>query len=98
MGKSKVASEDSLKALLKYADPEKKVKDLSGKDSTVFLSGYEKTQPVKILDYSVDESVGDAKMSLAKGGDFCRKCGMKMCRCVDYTQWGSSDPNKRRKV
>ena len=40
----------------------------------------------QILDYTVDENVGDQKMELAMGGDFCRKCGMKMCRCVDYTQ------------
>lgn len=92
-GKSKVASEDSQKALLKYANKDEK---MEGKNSAnqIYMSAYAKTQPVNILDYSVDENEGDQKMQLAMKGDFCRKCGMKLCRCVDYSQWRSSNTHE----
>merc|ERR1711959_186989 len=88
-GKRKGADEDSQKALLKYALPEGE----APKDSLV-MRAYEKNQPVNILDYSED-SEGDSKMHLAMGGDFCRKCGMKLCRCVDYSQWGDAQKRAR---
>lgn len=100
-GKSKITVDsqgervDSQKALLKYADKPYKYADETGRDNLT-LDAYAKTQPVKILDYSVDESEGDKRMHTALDGDFCRKCGQKMCRCVDYTMWG--DPNKKRKT
>lgn len=74
-GKSIVADQDSQKALLAYAD--------KAENDTQFMQAY-KNQP-KLLDYTVDESEGDKKMQVALSGDFCRKCGQKMCRCVDYS-------------
>merc|ERR1712232_389881 len=62
-GKSKVASEDSQKALLKYADKE----GGEGKNS-VYMGAYANNP--KILDYTVDENEGDQKMHLAMNGDF----------------------------
>lgn len=77
---------DSQKALLAYAD--------RTKEPSLVDHAYSKTQPTKILDWSEDLSEGDKRMSTLKGGDFCRKCGQKMCRCTDYSEWGS----KRQKT
>uniref|UniRef100_A0A6U6WAJ8 Anaphase-promoting complex subunit 4 WD40 domain-containing protein n=1 Tax=Zooxanthella nutricula TaxID=1333877 RepID=A0A6U6WAJ8_9DINO len=78
---------DSQKALLAYADKAEK--------NPVFVDqAYSKTQPTKLLDWSVDESEGDKRMSAKMSGDFCRKCGQKQCRCIDYSVWGS----KKRKT
>merc|ERR1712151_111035 len=78
---------DSQKALLKYADVDK-APSLVGQ-------AYKDTQPTNILDWSVDESEGDKRMQVAMKGDFCRKCGQKVCRCVDYSVWGR-EPKKPR--
>ena len=51
-------------------------------------SAYEKSQPQKILDYSTEQSEGDVRLQGLQQGDFCRKCGMKLCRCVDYSDYG----------
>eukprot|EP00928_Gymnodinium_smaydae_P076316 TRINITY_DN59316_c0_g1_i1.p1 TRINITY_DN59316_c0_g1~~TRINITY_DN59316_c0_g1_i1.p1 ORF type:complete len:210 (-),score=66.18 TRINITY_DN59316_c0_g1_i1:184-768(-) len=48
----------------------------------------------RILDYSTEESEGDKRMRESLGGDFCRKCGQKLCRCVDYSVWGASVKSK----
>lgn len=75
---------DSQKALHKYADVDKNP-DLVGhvyKDNP---------QP---LDWSVDLSEGDKRMSAKMQGSFCRKCGQKVCRCIDYSVWGA----KRKKT
>jgi len=74
-GKSKVADQDSQKVLLAYAD--------KAENDTQFMAAY-KNQP-KLLDYTVEASQGDQKMQGSLGGDFCRKCGQKICRCVDYS-------------
>ena len=54
--------------------------------SSLVDSAYEKSQPQKILDYSTEQSEGDLRLQGLRQGDFCRKCGMKMCRCVDYSE------------
>lgn len=72
---------DSQKALLSYQDK-------AQKDPILVERAYAKNQPVKLLDWSVDESEGDKRMSSKMEGDFCRKCGQKVCRCVDYSNWG----------
>jgi len=77
---------DSQKALLAYAEK-------TAKPSLVDHA-YAKTQPTKILDWSVEESEGDKRMSAIQAGEFCKKCGQKMCRCTDYSAWG----NKRQKT
>merc|ERR1712039_874543 len=69
---------DAQKALLAYSD---KV----DKNPSLVDHAYAKTQPQKILDWSVEESEGDKRMSANLKGDFCRKCGQKVCRCVDYS-------------
>lgn len=71
---------DSQKALLAYAG--------KAKDWGLFDTAYSKTQPEKLLDYSDDVSEGDKRMMESLKGDFCRKCGQKVCRCVDYSVWG----------
>ncbi|OLQ03253.1 hypothetical protein AK812_SmicGene13793 [Symbiodinium microadriaticum] len=53
---------------------------------------YEKSQPQKILDYDVEQSEGDLRLQSLLQGDFCRKCGMKMCRCVDYSDHARKRP------
>merc|ERR1712107_618979 len=88
-GRSNIHDQDAQKVLLSYGEK------VANKD-TVFLTGYENN--VKILDYSMPEAEGDKRMQGALSGDFCRKCGMKMCRCVDYSQWGDSNPQKKMKI
>lgn len=78
---------DSQKALLAYAPEADKAS--AGRDNYIDRA-YHLTQPVKLLDYSVDESEGDKRMRERLSGDFCRKCGQKICRCVDYSVWGES--------
>lgn len=81
-GKSKVhidesgQATDSQRVLLKYAD--------KPGDKRQYMDKI----PQAPLDYSVDESEGDKRMTDSLKGDFCRKCGQKICRCVDYSQWG----------
>merc|ERR1719373_108653 len=72
---------DAQKALLAHADK-------TDKNPSLVDHAYAKTQPEKVLDWSVDESEGDKRMSFTMKGDFCRKCGQKVCRCVDYSAWG----------
>jgi len=99
-GKSKYANDDSQKVLLEYADKEKQLQStkndgpvgLDGKNS-IYMKAYEGN--VHLLDYSVEDGAGDQMMSQAKKGDFCRKCGQKICRCVDYSQWGNSNKKPR---
>jgi len=67
---------DSQKALLKYAD--------KAKAWGLFDKAYEKSGD-KVLDFTEEQSEGDQRMQLALSGDFCRKCGQKVCRCTDYT-------------
>jgi len=77
---------DAQKALLKYADKG------SVKEGTLVDNAYKGTQPEKILDWSVDESEGDKRMQTSADGNFCRKCGQKVCRCMDYSTWGQKRP------
>lgn len=87
---SNTREQDSQKALLSYADK-------AEKDSKFVLNAYKSTQPEKILDYTIEVSEGDRRMSEMAGGDFCRKCGMKLCRCVDYSIYGENG-NKRQRT
>lgn len=80
---------DSQKALLSYADKVEEKGSFMG-------AAYAKNQPAgPILDYSEDMSEGDKRMQTQLQGDFCRKCGQKVCRCVDYSRWGL---NKKQKT
>jgi len=79
---------DSQKALLAYQEK-------AEKDPILIGRAYKDSQPQQLLDWSVDESEGDKRMALNMKGDFCRKCGQKVCRCVDYSVWGR-DPKKPR--
>merc|ERR1711920_88726 len=71
---------DSQKALLAYAD--KADADSKGRNNYIDRA-YHESQPEKILDFNAHESEGDKRMREILSGDFCRKCGQKMCRCVD---------------
>lgn len=81
---------DSQKALLAYAD---RIESAKPQDRLIGRA-YTKTQPENLLDWSVDQSEGDKRMSQKLSGEFCRKCGQKVCRCMDYSQWGT----KRQKT
>merc|ERR1712216_107771 len=63
-GKSKIGEQNSQKELLKYANKEGE-EGKNDKKNQIYMTGYNETQPVNILDYSVDESEGDQKMHLA---------------------------------
>eukprot|EP00927_Polykrikos_kofoidii_P036594 TRINITY_DN30890_c0_g1_i1.p1 TRINITY_DN30890_c0_g1~~TRINITY_DN30890_c0_g1_i1.p1 ORF type:complete len:841 (-),score=166.50 TRINITY_DN30890_c0_g1_i1:155-2575(-) len=78
---------DSQKALLAYADAADKAS--KGRDNYIDRA-YAASQPVKLLDYTVEQSEGDRRMQETRSGDFCRKCGQKICRCTDYSIYGQS--------
>mmetsp|Transcript_19012 Transcript_19012/g.44353 ORF Transcript_19012/g.44353 Transcript_19012/m.44353 type:complete len:712 (+) Transcript_19012:103-2238(+) len=63
-------------------------------DPNIMKRAYKDSQPQKLLDYSVEESEGDKRMNQAGKGDFCRKCGQKICRCVDYSIYGQAKKPK----
>merc|ERR1711908_177367 len=69
--------ENSQKVLLSFAD------DCEANPELVDHA-YKETQPEKILDWTTPAGEGDMLMSNQAKGDFCRKCGQKICRCVDY--------------
>eukprot|EP00929_Paragymnodinium_shiwhaense_P028155 TRINITY_DN16389_c0_g1_i1.p1 TRINITY_DN16389_c0_g1~~TRINITY_DN16389_c0_g1_i1.p1 ORF type:complete len:775 (+),score=226.05 TRINITY_DN16389_c0_g1_i1:84-2408(+) len=86
--------QDSQKALLAYADGTDKAEKRKGMAKyidSVFTGG-----GPKILDYTVDQSEGDKRMSEIMGGDFCRKCGQKVCRCVDYSIYGGGEGRRKQ--
>jgi len=85
------AEPDSQKALLAYASK-------AEGDQSLFGRAYQTTQPQKLLDWSVDKSEGDKRMEEAMKGDFCRKCGQKICRCVDYSVWGQGGQAANKKA
>lgn len=90
LNSTRVTDSDSQKALLEYQDK------ISAAQSNMLVdNAYSKTQPNKILDFSEDVSEGDKRMALAMRGEFCRKCGMKNCRCVDYSVYGQSGKKQR---
>jgi len=68
------------KALLAQEDKPRKMQD------PLFDRAYAASGQ-KILDFTTEESEGDKRMRERLKGDFCRKCGMKICRCVDYSTW-----------
>eukprot|EP00928_Gymnodinium_smaydae_P046568 TRINITY_DN31024_c0_g1_i1.p1 TRINITY_DN31024_c0_g1~~TRINITY_DN31024_c0_g1_i1.p1 ORF type:complete len:779 (+),score=187.68 TRINITY_DN31024_c0_g1_i1:297-2339(+) len=82
-----MVEQDSQKALLAYADKAEKAS--KGGDSFI-TRAYQNSEPVKLLDYNIEMSEGDKRMAERLSGDFCRKCGQKMCRCVDYSIYGES--------
>lgn len=82
------AEPDSQKALLKYADK-------ADKSQSLVDVAYKDTQPQKLLDWSADVSEGDKRMQDSLKGDFCRRCGQKVCRCVDYSSWGQGGKRPR---
>eukprot|EP00747_Dinoflagellata_sp_TGD_P163576 gnl/TRDRNA2_/TRDRNA2_182373_c0_seq1.p1 gnl/TRDRNA2_/TRDRNA2_182373_c0~~gnl/TRDRNA2_/TRDRNA2_182373_c0_seq1.p1 ORF type:complete len:771 (+),score=172.36 gnl/TRDRNA2_/TRDRNA2_182373_c0_seq1:59-2314(+) len=89
-GKNDFLDKDSQQALLAKHD-------VAAKNPIFVDHAYKKNQPVKILDYSVDEqSEGDRRMQEKLAGDFCKKCGQMVCRCVDYSVYG--DGAKHRKL
>ncbi|CAE7480268.1 unnamed protein product [Symbiodinium natans] len=91
LNNTRVTDTDSQKALLEYQD---KISADTAK-STLVDGAYSRTQPQKILDYSEEQSEGDKRMMLAMKGEFCRKCGMKNCRCVDYSKYGEGAKKQR---
>jgi len=86
----KNVEQDSQKALLAM---EERVSKDSLRDS-VFNRAY--AGNIAPLDFTPDEAVGDERMREKMAGDFCRKCGQKVCRCVDYSTWGANDPKGTR--
>jgi len=82
--------EDSQKALLKYQDK-------ASKDPILVGRAY-KNSGEQVLDWSADVSEGDKRMNQANSGDFCRKCGQKVCRCVDYSIIYGPGANKKQKT
>lgn len=84
-----IREKDSQKALLAYAEGGSKANNAKP-HGNVFDSAYAGSQPMTLLDYTVQESEGDKRMRERLSGDFCRKCGQKLCRCVDYSVWGDS--------
>merc|ERR1740139_1598490 len=82
--------EDPQKALLKLHEATEATK--ATRDNFMFRA-YSESQPVNLLDYS-EPTEGDKRMSEKMSGEFCRKCGQKICRCVDYSIWGTSGESK----
>ncbi|OLQ03658.1 Gastrulation defective protein 1-like [Symbiodinium microadriaticum] len=91
LNNTRVTDTDSQKALLEYQD---KISADAAKTSLVDRA-YSNNQPTKILDWSEEQSEGDKRMMLAMKGEFCRKCGMKNCRCVDYSRYGEGSKKQR---
>jgi len=87
LNNTRVTDTDSQKALLEYQD--------KASAAPLVDTAYSKTQPQKILDWSDDMSEGDKRMQGIMRGEFCRKCGMKQCRCVDYSKYGESGKRPR---
>ncbi|CAE7501551.1 unnamed protein product [Symbiodinium pilosum] len=92
LNNTRVTDTDSQKALLEYQD---RISADTATKTMLVDTAYAKTQPQKILDYSEDLSEGDKRMMLAMKGEFCRKCGMKNCRCVDYSKYGEGTKKQR---
>merc|ERR1739848_830526 len=78
--KNVTANTDSQKELLKVGEK-------ADVDGSLVNNAYKRNEPVKLLDYSEDVAEMEQRMQAEHKGDFCRKCGQKLCRCVDYTQW-----------
>merc|ERR1719316_616419 len=70
-GKKRLYEEDSQKALLSFADE-------CEANPWLVEHAYEGNKAP--LDYSEVEGDGNKMLK----GDFCRKCGQKVCKCVDY--------------
>jgi len=70
-GKKRLHDENAQKALLSFADE---------CEANPYLVDHAYAGNKAPLDYSGVESEGDKMMK----GDFCRKCGQKVCKCVDY--------------
>lgn len=70
-GKNRLRTEDSQKALHKF----------SFADDAPELVGHAYAGNPQPLDWTQDESEAATMLK----GDFCRKCGQKVCKCVDYT-------------
>lgn len=88
-----ITEEDSQQALLKYQNKTEQASAVQ----TLVDRAYSKTQPTKLLDWSMEQSEGDVRMEAFQKGDFCRKCGMKNCRCVDYSLFGEKGKKPRTK-
>lgn len=89
LNSTRITETDSQTSLLKYQDK------VSSTGSSLVDGAYSKTQPDKLLDFSTELSEGDARMHEAMKGEFCRKCGMKQCRCVDYSKYGLGSKKPR---
>jgi len=74
---------DSQKVLLSYSE---KVAKKGAKDS-LMGEAYTNLGP-SVLDWTDEIGEGDKRMQEKLSGDFCRHCGQKVCRCVDYSRWG----------
>ncbi|CAE8583693.1 unnamed protein product [Polarella glacialis] len=80
---------DSQEALLNYQD---KINSGKAADS---LMGPAYAGNANILDWDVELGEGDQRMNEKMQGEFCGKCGMKMCRCTNYTKWGEGSKKPR---
>jgi len=80
LNNTRETAKDAQQALLQYQD---KANSAASKLVDAAYAGNKAP-----LDYSEDMSEGDSRMNLAMKGDYCRKCGMKHCRCVDYSKYG----------
>merc|ERR1712032_621226 len=70
--------------------------DCFGASTLMFQEAEAKAATIssKRLDYSIELSEGDRRMAEALQGDFCRRCGQKLCRCVDYSVRGGTSKAK----
>jgi len=90
---SHVISKDKKKPPQEDEDIQKKLLR-QDTDPNIVARAYKDSQPEKLLDYRVEVSEGDKRMQQAAKGDFCRKCGQKICRCVDYSIYGQGAAKK----
>merc|ERR1712039_55332 len=84
---------DAQKVLLSYQEKVEK----KGLEMSLMGEAYHKQQAAigDQLDWNTEMSEGDKRMAEKMKGDFCRHCGQKVCRCVDYSKYGEDAKRAR---
>lgn len=86
---------DAQKTLLSYQEKiEKKGHQMSLMGEAYHIAQDAASDKHKI-DWTDDVSEGDRRMMEKMKGDYCRSCGQKVCRCVDYSKYGISAKKPR---
>jgi len=86
---------DAQRTLLSYQEKiEKKGMEMSLMGEAYHIAQAAASDKHKI-DWTDDVSEGDRRMMEKMKGDYCRSCGQKVCRCVDYSKYGISAKKPR---